>query len=75
MKLIQQAMEDHYSGLIENEGTHNDSEFQRALDSQENSQLIDDVVALDTGRRFERLLSKRVADGEEASDALHLRLG
>ena len=34
MKLIQQAMEDHYDDLSENEGTHDEDEFQRALDSE-----------------------------------------
>ena len=29
MKLIQQAMEDHYDGLVKNEGSHDELEFQR----------------------------------------------
>ena len=42
MKLIQQAMEDHYDGLTENEGTHDEDEFQRALLNMKHSVLVKD---------------------------------
>ena len=67
MKLIQQAMEDHYDGLTENEGTHDEDEFQRALDS-EGEELRQEAVAIDTGLRIERGLRNKIERGEELSD-------
>ena len=63
MKLIQQAMEDHYDGLTENEGTHSDSEFQREVEN-----LYDEGVSLDTGMRIERVLKAKVDRGEDLTD-------
>lgn len=67
MKLIQQAMEDHYDDLSENEGTHDEDEFQRALDS-EGEELRQEAVAIDTGLRIERGLRNKIERGEELSD-------
>ena len=63
MKLIQQAMEDHYDDLSENEGTHSDSEFQREVEN-----LYDEGVSLDTGMRIERVLKAKVDRGEDLTD-------
>ena len=67
MILIQQAMEDHYDDLSENEGTHDEDEFQRALDS-EGEELRQEAVAIDTGLRIERGLRNKIERGEELSD-------
>jgi hypothetical protein len=41
MKLIQQAMEDHYDGLVKNEGSHDELEFHCLLNKFHfNSPLI-----------------------------------
>lgn len=62
-RLIAAALEDHYNGLTENEGTHSDTEFQREVEN-----LYDEGVALDTGTRIERVLKAKVDRGEDLTD-------
>lgn len=65
MKLIQQAMEDHYEGLVDNEGTHDLSDFQRGLEIDE---LREEAVALAAGSRIESVMRAKVERGEDLTD-------
>ena len=66
MKLIQQAMEDHYNGLSENEGTHDEDEFQRSLD--DGTDLLNDMVSYQTAKRIEVTLANKINRGEDLTD-------
>lgn len=67
MKLIQQAMEDHYEGLVDNEGTHDEDEFQRLLRIQ-SDELRDEALAIDTGMRIERVIRGKIERDEDLTD-------
>ena len=69
MKLIQQAMEDHYEGLVDNEGTHDLSDFQRAVsDGVELEDMASDVASYEAAKRIENTLSSKVNRGEDLTD-------
>lgn len=61
--IIKAAMEDHYSGLVDNEGTHDVDEFQRL-----EGELRDEAIALSTGSQIESVLRKKINNGEVLTD-------
>lgn len=61
--IIKAAMEDHYSGLVDNEGTHDVDEFQRL-----EGELRDEAIALSTGNQIESVLRKKINNGEVLTD-------
>ncbi len=69
MKLIQQAMEDHYEGLVDNEGIHNSAEFQRTIsDGIELEEMANDVASYEAAKRIETTLAAKVNRGEDLTD-------
>lgn len=63
--LIASAMEDHYTGLTENEGTHDLNEFQR---DAELTELREEAAAIDTGARIERVIRHKIDRGDDLTD-------
>ena len=66
MKLIQQAMEDHYDGLVKNEGSHDELEFQRKID--DGNDLLNEMVSYQAAKRIEITLTNKVNRGEDLTD-------
>ena len=59
------SLENHYGSLAENEGSHNDFEFQRNLEIDE---LREEAIALNTGTRIERVMRSKVDRDEDLTD-------